>query len=275
MVIHGDRDFNVSPPHATLRKYVQYYNLVFPKNNMFAEHYTLMPNACGTLSIAYDGTDVLAELWGASTTPNLLGEEPNQYHVMLLIQLSPFGLYQLTNLNQADFTDKRISLKDVDKELSDLLCQTFETASSMKELFCMCDRILHRRMEHNLVSNALFAATNTIMDKHGQIFVTELARKVGYSDRQLNRLFLAQIGMSVKRYASLTRFNYILQHIQQSTCSLAALAQQAGYFDQSHFDKDFRAISGVSPKQYLEKMSDFYYDESVIFNTILQKEVQK
>lgn len=273
MLVHSDMDFNVSLPHATLRKYVQYYNLVFPKNNMFAEHYTLMPNACSTLSIAYNGTDVLVELWGASTIPNLLGEEPNQYQVMLLIELSPFGLYQLTKLNQADFTDKRILLKDVDKELSDLLCQTFESANSMKELFCMCDQILYRRMEYNLVSNAVFATTNTIMDRHGQIFVRELARKVGYSDRQLNRLFLTQIGMSVKGYVRLIRFNYMLQHIQQSTCSLAALAQQAGYFDESHFDKDFRSISGVSPKQYLEKMSDFYYDESEIFNTILQKEV--
>lgn len=272
MYFHSERDFNVSPPHDMLKKYVLYYNVVFPKQNMFAEHYTLMPNACGTLSIAYNGNDVLAELWGASATPNLLGGEPNQYHVMLLIELSPYGLYQLTNFHQAEFTDKRISLEDVDKELSALLCQAFETANNITELFCMCDRILYRRMEYNVVSNALFVATNTILDSHGQLFVTELARKVGYSDRQLNRLFLMQIGMNVKKYACLTRFNYVLKHIQQSPCFFATLAQQAGYFDQSHFDKDFRAISGVSPKTYLETMSDFYYDGTEIFNTISQKE---
>lgn len=268
MYFHSDKDFNTSPPNALLMKYVLYYNVVFPKQNMFKDHYTLMPNACGTLSIAYNGNDVLAELWGASATPNLLGGEPNQYHVMLLIQLTPYGLYQLTNYHQAEFTDKRISLKDVDKELSALLCQSFETANNITELFCMCDRILYHRMEYNVVSNALFVATNTILDSHGQILVSELAKKVGYSDRQLNRLFLMQIGMNVKKYARLTRFNYVLKHIQQSPCFFATLAQQAGYFDQTHFDKDFKAICGVSPKTYLEKMSDFYYDGPDIFNTI-------
>lgn len=268
MHFHSDRDFNASPPHALLKKYVFYYNVVFPKQNMFAEHYTIMPNACGTLSIAYNGNEVLAELWGASATPTLLGREPNQYQVMLLIQLSAYGLYQLTNVHQAEFTDKRISLKDIDKELSALLCQAFETANNIPELFCMCDRVLYRRMEYNVVSDALFVAANTILDNHGHIVVSELASKVGYSDRQLNRLFLMQIGMNVKSYARLTRFNFMLKQIQQSPCFFATLAQQAGYFDQSHFDKDFKAISGVSPKTYLEKMSDFYYDAAETFNII-------
>lgn len=271
MHIHSDRDFNVSQPHALLKKYVLYYNVVFPTQNMFTEHYTLMPNACGTLSIAYNGRKVLAELWGASATPTLLGKEPNQYQVMLLIQFSPYGLYQLTNFHQAEFTDKRISLKDVDKELSVLLCQIFETADNIPELFSMCDRILYSRMEHNAISDALIVAANKILDSHGHIIVSELASEVGYSDRQLNRLFLMQIGMNIKSYARLIRFNYILKHIQQSPCIFAALAQQAGYFDQSHFDKDFRAISGVSPKTYLEKMSDFYYDGTDTFNKMFSK----
>lgn len=272
MYFHSNRDFNASLPNALLMKYVLYYNVVFPKPNMFKEYYTLMPNACGTLSISYNGNDVSAELWGASTTPNLIGCEPNQYQVMLLIQLSAYGLYQLTNYHQAEFADKRISLKDVDKKLCALLCQSFETANNITELFYMCDRILYHHMEHNVVSNALITATNTISDSHGQILVSELARIVGYSDRQLNRLFLKQIGMIVKRYTRISRLNYVLKHIQQSPCSLATLAQRAGYFDQTHFNKDFRAICGVSPKMYIEKMSDFYYDGSDIFNTISSKE---
>lgn len=135
MRIHSDRAFNTSPPHTLLNKYVLFYNIVFPKQNMFVEHYTLMPDACGTLSLAYNGKDILAELWGASVTPTLLGAEPNQYHVMLLIQLSPYGLYQITHCHQAEFADKRLSLRDVDKELFSSLCHAFETADNTTELF--------------------------------------------------------------------------------------------------------------------------------------------
>ena len=87
--------------------------------------YTLMPNACGTLSIAFDGSFIIAELWGATTIPVSLGAEPNSYHVLLLIQLSPYGLYQITRQSQAEFTDKRLSIADIDNELFNSLYQAF------------------------------------------------------------------------------------------------------------------------------------------------------
>lgn len=77
MIIKNDRQFNIFPSHVGLRKYILYYNIVFPTSNTFRPQYTLMPNACGTLSLAFDGTSVIAELWGASMTPVVLGIEPN------------------------------------------------------------------------------------------------------------------------------------------------------------------------------------------------------
>ena len=245
-------------PHRLLNPYVVFYNLVFLKQNMFVERYTLMPDACGTLSLAYDGKAILAELWGASVTPTLLGSEANRYRVMLLIQLSPYGLYQITRCHQAELADKRISLKEVDQVLTHSLCCAFESANHIKELFSKCDKILFHYMENCVVSEALLVATKAVSDKRGQILVAELAKKVGYSERQLNRLFLMQIGMNVKSYTRLVRFNDVLKQMQKSPCFFAALSQQAGYFDQAHLDKDFKAISGVTPQDYMKYMSDFY-----------------
>ncbi len=50
------------PSHEGLRKYILYYNIVFPASDTFVANYMLMPNACGTLSLAFDGTSVIAEL---------------------------------------------------------------------------------------------------------------------------------------------------------------------------------------------------------------------
>lgn len=260
------------PSHIGLRKFILYYNIVFPSNDMFTAHYTLMPDACGTLSLAFDGNTVIAELWGASLTPVLLGIEPNSYHALLLIQLSPYGLFQITRQSQAEFADKRLSLADIDNELFHSLRQAFVASKTVTDLANTCEEILYRRMNKCVVSDSLLLATKLISDSHGQIQVSEVARQSYYSERQLNRLFLTQIGMNIKNYARLTRFNYVLKHIQKSSCFFAALSQQAGYFDQAHFDKDFKAISGVSPQNYLKTMSDFYYDGTEIYNTISSKE---
>ncbi|RCX09368.1 AraC family transcriptional regulator [Anaerobacterium chartisolvens] len=272
MIVKNGKQFNMFPSHVELRKYIVYYNIVFPENDTFMAHYTLMPDACGTLSLAFDGTTVIAELWGASLTPVLLGMEPNSYHVLLIIQLSPYGLYQITRQSQAEFAGKRLSLADIDNELFNSLYQAFIMSKTTIELLNTCEKILYRRMEKSLISDALLLATTVIFDSHGQVQVKEVARQSGYSERQLNRLFLTQIGTNIKNYARLTRFNYVLKHIQKSPCFFAALSQQAGYFDQAHFDKDFKAISGVTPQKYLKSMSDFYYDGTEIYNTISSKE---
>ncbi|MFZ2539359.1 MAG: helix-turn-helix transcriptional regulator [Oscillospiraceae bacterium] len=272
MIIKDDKQFNMFPSHVGLRKYILYYNIVFPTSDMFMAQYTLMPNACGTLSLTFDGNAVIAELWGASLTPVLLGMEPNSYDVLLLIQLSPYGLYQITRQNQAEFADKRLSLADIDNELFHSLHQAFVASKTITGLINTCEQILYKRMEKQVVSDSLLLATKVISYNYGQIQVKEVARQSHYSERQLNRLFLAQIGMNVKDFMRLTRFNYVLKHVQKSPCFFAALSQQAGYFDQAHFDKDFKAISGVTPQKYLKTMSDFYYDGTEIYNIISSKE---
>lgn len=272
MLIKNEKQFNILPSHIELKKYILYYNILFPENDTFALRYTIMPNACGTLSLAFDGVSINAELWGATTIPIPLGAEPNRYRVLLLIQLSPYGLYQITRQSQKEFADKRLLLADVDHELFKLLHKAFVISKNTIELVNACDKILYTRMEKRVVSDALLLATTVISDSYGQARVNEVAKQTCYSERHLNRLFLTQIGMSIKNYARLTRFNYVLKQIQKSPCFFAALSQQAGYFDQAHFDKDFKAISGVSPQKYLKTMSDFYYDATEICNTISSKE---
>lgn len=272
MIFQTDKQFNVLPSHIGLRKYVQYYNIVFPRKDTFLPQYTPMPNACGTLSLTFDGCAVRGELWGATTMPVPLGTEPNGYHMLLLIQLSSYGLYQITGQNQAELTDKRLSLADIDNELYRELHQAFLKSKTVTDLVDKCDKILYSRMEKIIVSEALQFASALIINSHGQIKMKEAARQSCYSERQINRLFLSQIGMSMKNYARLTRFTYVLKRIQTSPCFFAALSQQAGYFDQAHFDKDFKSISGVSPQTYLETMSEFYYDGTEIYHIISSEE---
>jgi AraC-like DNA-binding protein len=227
-----------------------------------------MPNAGGTLSLAFDGNTVIAELWGAALTPVLLGSEPNNYSILMLIQLSPYGLYQITRQNQAEFTDKRLFLANIDLELFYALHQAFVSSKNVTDLVYNCENVLHKRIEKQIVSDSLRLAAKSISDSHGQMKVNEIARYSGYSERQLNRLFITQIGMNIKKYSRLVRFNFVLKNIQKSPHLFAEMAQQAGFFDQAHFDKDFKSISRVSQVEYLKTMSDFYYDGYEIYDMI-------
>ena len=231
LISRKDRQFQIIPAHIGLRKYVQYFNICFSDKDSFTAAYTLMPNACGTISLSFDGIRVKAELWGASLNPYILGAEPNEYKVLVLIKLTHVGLFQLTKQNQTEFLDKRINLEDIDPILYRELTEAFIYSDSVDDMIEICEKSMYQRMERNVVSDAVLNATSIIYVNHGLMKVGEVAAKTGYCERQINRLFQSQIGMSTKRYLGLTRFNYVLENIQLSPLLFASLSQKAGYFD--------------------------------------------
>ncbi len=79
--------------------------------------------------------------------------------------------------------------------------------------------------------------------------VAEVARALGVSERQLERRFLARVGVTPKRLATLRRFERAAARAE-SAPSLTAAALEAGYYDQSHFNRDFRRFAGVSPRAF-------------------------
>lgn len=83
MILQKDKQFNALPSHMGLEKYIQYYNVVLPEKDTFLPQYTLIPNACRTLSLAFDGFSIKGELLGATTMPIPLGSEPNGYRMLL------------------------------------------------------------------------------------------------------------------------------------------------------------------------------------------------
>jgi len=94
---------------------------------------------------------------------------------------------------------------------------------------------------------AVLAATR-LVETVGLSTVTELAEGVGLSVRQLERQFRAQVGMSPKSLARLTRFEAAQRRIYEGReLSLTRLAHELGYADQAHFSREFRAFAEQSP----------------------------
>lgn len=79
--------------------------------------------------------------------------------------------------------------------------------------------------------------------------VATVARDVGLSERQLERLFLERVGISPKRYARLRRFEHARRLIGAGR-ALDEVAFASGYADQAHLTRDFRSFSGTTPRRF-------------------------
>jgi AraC-like DNA-binding protein len=82
--------------------------------------------------------------------------------------------------------------------------------------------------------------------------VSEVATALGVSERNLRRVFRDIVGVGPKTFARLERFRRALDAARTMEApSWAAIALNAGYYDQAHLIADFRAITGVTPQAFL------------------------
>ncbi|NIK69501.1 helix-turn-helix transcriptional regulator [Paenibacillus sp. BK720] len=84
---------------------------------------------------------------------------------------------------------------------------------------------------------------------NGSVTIRELAEDTGYSERYIRTKFEQSLGISPKLYNRIIRFQRSLSGIVRSASSLTDVAMEGGYFDQSHFMKEFKSFSQLTPIQ--------------------------
>ena len=123
------------------------------------------------------------------------------------------------------------------------------------------ERLLAKRLagaETSLQSDEALAerAVELFRRARGGIGVREAAAALGVGERRLQRAFDRSVGLSPKGLARVLRFRRALRGLDEAgggPVSWARLAALAGYADQPHFIRDFRALAGVTPAAYLRE----------------------
>lgn len=80
--------------------------------------------------------------------------------------------------------------------------------------------------------------------------LTELADAVGVHPAHAARVFRARHGMSVGEYSRRRRLAWAARELAHTDASLAVIATQAGFADQSHFTRLFKVYVGLTPGRY-------------------------
>ena len=79
--------------------------------------------------------------------------------------------------------------------------------------------------------------------------IEDLATQTGFTRKHLGNLFQQQVGLSPKSLARIHRFRGALALLNSGDGQVpwAELAEQCGYYDQSHLINEFRRFTGFSP----------------------------
>ena len=178
------------------------------------------------------------------------------------IKLKPAALTHLFDCTMHRYTDQVVDLHEAFGNRLQAMESELRSRKSHDAMIVILDRTF---ME--LAEAAPVAATNIdkaidlVFDSKGMIPVADLAAAIGVGERQVERLFKKYVGLSPKLYARVIRFNYIFQLIQEGNPVWTGIAYDSGFYDQSHFIRNFKAFTGEDPTAYIfgeKNMANFF-----------------
>lgn len=122
--------------------------------------------------------------------------------------------------------------------------------AAIEERVQLAEAALLRRMDLRQENSVFMEAVAEILSQRGALRMHELARDIHVSDRQLQRVFQENMGVSPKRFASLVRYQNLWRDILtvsgRQVMDEVCLLQ---YTDQAHLMREFKRYHGMTIPQ--------------------------
>lgn len=169
------------------------------------------------------------------------------------IKFRPGAFYPFYRKPISGFTDKTLTLEEVFGIPSLPLEEEVFSMDSEEELVRFAEKFLYERLpEEDKIVETINRIIEEISNKREIVKVEDIVEFYGLNKRTLQRMFQQYVGVGPKWVINRYRMFEILDRVSERT-DWADLALELGYFDQSHFIKDFKRMVGLSPEEYSKK----------------------
>ena len=177
---------------------------------------------------------------------------------VLGVHFKPAGAAAFFGRALPELRNRTVLLEDVWGPAARLLRERLQSASSAVERLRLMEAELLQRLRDSRFADAMVG--HALHGLHGDPFaaaIEPIQQASGCSPAQFIRRFEAAVGLTPKRYGRVLRFNALLPGLVRcGPRDWAAVAADAGYFDQSHLIHEFKRLAGVTPTAYVPLSAD-------------------
>ncbi len=136
--------------------------------------------------------------------------------------------------------------------LPDGLLAELEAAPNWAAMVAPMDRWLLALSKGKKIEDPVARQASRLRLAYGNLPIQELADAAGLSLRHFQRRFRKLTGLNPKHYARICRIGHAVHRKElEPDAHWTALAHESGYADQSHFIRDFKALTGTLPRDFL------------------------
>ncbi len=204
--------------------------------------------------LCLDGQTVVEPIFldGANTVSRKLGFRGKVE--LMGIRFHEGGAYPFLGVPLNELRNEIILLDALDRPGLLRLHACLHDAKSLLVRIHLVEEWLIKRLSFGKERTAIIPASLSLLrERQGQLPIPELARDLAISQRQLERLYQSQVGMSPKQYSLLLRVESARFALRQMKKQTASLAAELGFYDQPHFIREFAAVVGMTPYDYIKR----------------------
>ncbi|PCC71613.1 AraC-type DNA-binding protein [Nannocystis exedens] len=167
------------------------------------------------------------------------------------VHFRPGGAAPFLGVSAGELTGGHFALEALWGATAARLRERLLAAAGPGERFRLLERFLLARLarpprRHPAVTYALRAFDDPDLGS-----VAEVLAHTGLSAKRLLALFRDEVGLAPKAFWRVRRLQAALRRLDGGGPVRGAdLAAELGYCDQSHFDREFRELTGLSPRAY-------------------------
>ena len=228
------------------------------------------PNGCSKLIFSYENP-IISTVEGRAVK----SKEHNLYFVgnrdisvqvctaegktgFIGIEFYPHGAYQLFGIPMYETANRLLSADELIPHWGNDTNEQLNNIIDSIEKVNFIQKKLETLLRKNQLQNPYIEyCVNMLKASYGLISIAELEKKTGYSRRYLEMLFKKHVGFSPKVLAGIFRFQKFYKKWAAGQ-SFEEFKEELYnyYYDQSHFVKEFKRMTGFSPLWFSQKVTN-------------------
>lgn len=194
--------------------------------------------------------------------------EPTGIVESFAVSFYPYGFANFINAPITSLANKETALSTLFEEKTiNALAKKITNAEDTKARIQLVEAfLLNRLKEIATVDKIVKSTVDSLFLSKGKNSIKSILKEEPSKRRQLERKFKTQIGLSPKQLSKVIRLQATLEMIlHQDPNKLTNITYENGYYDQSHFIKDFKDFTGINPSDFLEDekmaLSSLFYSK--------------
>ena len=247
------------PRHILMREYIRHF-WILKSNSKISLNHTILP--CTNIDFVLNlSRKVILHKHCNSFTPegffctgvqeNFLIQTEDDFIHKIGISFKPAGAYYFLNIPLSAFHNQIIELDCFLPHFTEKVLDKLKGQPAMADTCEMLEQVLAGYFNSNKPYSGKVMQIIYKFLSENPADIHNFCSYYGVHPRTLERIFKQYMGVSPRSCRKLRRFQKSVWHLTRDNYTdLTSLGSNTGYYDQSHFIRDFRSFTGVHPSQF-------------------------